>query len=91
MNFARKPPLHSLTREIRTTGITEDTEEFHTKTITEKLLYTLFRSARDYNNGKIGSRIEFNATSRAIEFSNSHPFNTDIFFPLRAKENSLIL
>ena len=36
------------TREILTTENTEDTEEFHTKTITEKLLYTLFRSARDY-------------------------------------------
>ena len=42
------------TREIRTTENTEDTEEFHTKTITitKKLLYTLFRSARDYNNTK---------------------------------------
>ena len=36
------------TREILTMEITEDTEEFHTKTITEKLLYTLSRSARDY-------------------------------------------
>ena len=31
------------TREIITTENTEDTEDFHTKTITEKLLYTLFR------------------------------------------------
>ena len=37
------------------------------------------------------SAIEFIVSSRAIEFSNSHPFNTDIFFPLCAKENSLIL
>ena len=31
------------------------------------------------------------ATSRAIEFSNSHQFNTDIYNYMRAKENSLIL
>ena len=75
-------------------GISNANYELRTKTKTKtKNSFTLFSAPREIirKHRKIGARIEFNATSRAIEFSNSHPFNTDIFFPLRAKENSLIL
>ena len=76
-------------------GISNANYELRTKTKTKtKNSFTLIYTREIIRkHGKIGSRIEFNATSSAIEFSNSHPFNTDIYSIARKRKfsNSLIL